>query len=228
MANAQRVIKQFQTGAFRLSYPALLEAVDARLNKVGIPTAKDLKFGCTMLFPKSATVAKLKAEKHPAAQFMSDDNCAGLYQTICQVARGNFGPEVDLTSLRLAKLRDGDKPRPQKGTIDENAVGYIWARATSKEKPTLLRQDKTVITDATELYAGCWVRAVLTVAPFTAPEHGVTLYLAGIQKLADDQRFSSRVRCEDEFDAVASEGTFMGTSPAAPAAHAVAKNPWEV
>jgi hypothetical protein len=84
-----------------------------------------------------------------------------------------------------------------------------------------LRQDKTVITDPSELYPGCWVRAVLTIVPFLKPNHGVTVYLAGIQKLADDATFSSRPRVEDEFDAVASE-----TTDAAGAGQ-LTKNPWE-
>lgn len=213
----QQVRKVFQTPAFRLSYPALFEAIDTRMNKTGVPTAKDLKFGCTMLFPKSTTVAALKAARHPASTWMSEDNGAALWQTIQQVARGNFGPERDLTTLKLTKFHDGDKPRPTTGKMDDNAQGYIWVKTTSRDKPTLLRQDKTVIVDPAELYAGCWVRAVLTVAPFTMPEHGVTLYLAGIQKLADDQTFSSRPRVEDEFDAVAAEGQgFMApTTPVA-------------
>lgn len=222
-----QVRKTFQTPAFRLSYPALLEAQDARMIKQGPPTAKDMKFGCTMLFPKKETVIALKAQKHPASTWMSDDNCAALYQTIQQVARGNFGPDVNLSTLKIVKFHDGDAPRQKTGTIDENARGYVWVKATSREKPQLFRQDKTPITDAAELYPGCWVRAVLTVAPFTMPEHGVTLYLAGIQKLADDQTFSSRPRCEDEFDAVAAEGQgFMGATDAAPAS-AAPKQPWE-
>lgn len=222
-----QVRKTFQTPAFRLSYPALLEARETLNSRPGSP---DLKFGCTMLFPKKEVVAQLKAQKHPASTWMADDNCAGLWQTILQVARGNFGPDVDLASLKLTKFRDGDKPKDN-GKMEESAQGMVVVRTTSKEKPTLLRQDKTVITDSAELYAGCWVRAVLTVAPFLKPQHGVTIYLAGIQKLADDQAFSSRPRVEDEFDAVAAEGQgFMGgavdSAPVASVAP-VTKQPWE-
>lgn len=221
----QQVRQTFSTPAFRLSYPALTEAVDARMNKSGAPAAKDMKFGCTMLFPKTATVAALKAAKHPASAWMSEDNCAGLYQAIQAVARGNFGPDRALNTLKIVKFHDGDQPK-QNGKMDPNAAGYVWVKTTSLEKPTLMRQDKTVITDKAELYAGCWVRAILTVAPFTMPEHGVTLYLAGIQKLADDDTFSSRPRCEDEFDAVAGAAPFMAPPPVN-AAPTVAKQPWE-
>ena len=95
----------------------------------------------------------------------------------------------------------------------------------TKDKPKCLRQDKTVITDPNELYPGCWARAVLTIAPFLKPQHGVTIYLAGVQKLADDLTFSSRPRAEDEFDAIAVEGQ------AADGSGVVAqeeKDPWDL
>jgi hypothetical protein len=203
----------------------------AKDSRIGVqttpPTDKDMKYSCVMLFPKAVTVTALKAANHPAAQWMSADNCAGLYQDILAVARGNFGPDVDMAQLKLPLFRDGDKAKAS-GKVDENAKGYVVIKSTSREKPQLFRQDKTIITDPSELYAGCWVRAVLTVAPYTLPQHGVTLYLAGVQKLADDATFSSRPRCEDAFDAVATDATFMGAPAAvAPMAVAAPKNPWE-
>jgi hypothetical protein len=216
--NTKQIRVTYQTPAFRLSYPALFEAVET-LNG-------DKKFMATMLFPKADVAAKFKAEKHPASTWMPADNMKALYQEVVRVARSNFGPDVELGSLKLPKFRDGDKVKDN-GKIDENEKGYIVIRTTSKEKPKCLRQDKTVIgpEGSSELYPGCWVRAVLTIAPFLKPNHGVTVYLAGIQKLADDAAFSSRPRVEDEFDAVAS-------SPSAPAGAAagegaVTKNPWE-
>lgn len=206
----------YQTPAFRLSYPALFEARET-LNG-------DLKFGITMLFPKAETVAHLKSVKHAAATWMPVDSMKAFYQEIIRVARGNFGPEVDLTTLKLTTFRDGDKPKESTGKIDDNEKGYIIVRTTSKDKPKCLRQDKTAITDPSEVYAGCWVRAVLTIAPFLKPQHGVTVYLAGIQKLADDTAFSSRPRVEDEFDAVAESGV---VSTDAPGAGVVGKNPWD-
>ena len=195
--NTKQIRVTYQTPAFRLSYPALFEAVET-LNG-------DKKFMATMLFPKADVAAKLKAEKHPAATWMPADNMKALYQEVVRVARSNFGP-------------------------DEK--GYIVIRTTSKEKPKCLRQDKTVIgpEGASELYPGCWVRAVLTIAPFLKPNHGVTVYLAGIQKLADDTAFSSRPRVEDEFDAVASSSAPAGVAAGAVGAvgeGAVTKNPWE-
>lgn len=212
MTTQKQVRVTYQTPAFRLSYPALFEAVET-LNG-------DMKFNATMLFPKADLAAKLKAGNHAASTWLPIDSMKAFYQEVVRVARANFGPEVDLSTLKLPKFRDGDKAKDN-GKIDDNEKGYIVIRTTSKEKPKCLRQDKTVITDPAELYPGCWARAILTIAPFSKPNHGVTVYLAGVQKLADDTTFSSRPRVEDEFDAVASESTD------ASGAGTLAKNPWE-
>lgn len=222
----------FLTPAFRLSYPALFVARPTLNDKPGAP---DVKFGCTMLFPKKELALKLKAEKHAAAAWIQDDNCGGLWMKIQKVARANFGPEVDLNSLKLTKFRDGDKPKDN-GKLEESAGGCWVVKTTSKDKPQVYRADKTPITDESEVYAGCWVRAVLTVAPFLKPQRGVTIYLAGIQKLADDVAFSGRPRCEDEFDNVAQDQAGMASgadqfpgavgAPGTSAPSAV-KQPWD-
>lgn len=199
MSNSKQIRSTYITPAFRLSYPALFEAVAVMGNE------SKKRFSITMLFPKKTLADALKAAKHPASTWLPTDNLAGMWAEICKVARGNFGPEVDLKSLKLTKFRDGDKPKETTGKIDENEKGYIIVRSSSETRPDCLRQDKTRISDPSELYPGCWVRAVLTVAPFLKPQRGVTVYLNGVQKLADDTPFSSRPRAEDEFDAVATE-----------------------
>lgn len=198
--NNKQIRVTYITPAFRLSFPALFEPVAV----MGDETKK--KYGATMLFPKKSTVEALKAVNHPAAKYMAADNCAAFYQEMCKVARGNFGPDVDVKSLKITKFRDGDKPRDS-GKLDDNEKGYIVVRTSTgeKNKPQCIDQAKKPITDPSILYPGCWVRAVLTVAPFVKPTRGVTVYLVGVQKLADDTTFSSRPRVEDEFDAVAVE-----------------------
>lgn len=194
----KQVRSTYITQAFRLSYPAIFEPAAV----MGDESKK--KYGLTMLFPKKSVATALQAAKHPASTWMPTDNCAGFWAEVTKIARANFGPEVDLKTLKLTKFRDGDKPKDS-GKISDEEKGYIVVRTSSKDKPDALRQDKTRISDPSELYPGCWVRAVLTVAPFLKPQRGVTVYLNGVQKLADDTPFSSRPRAEDEFDAVATE-----------------------
>ena len=211
----------YQTPAFRLSYPALFTPQPTLNDKPGAP---DVKYSITMNFPKSTTAAALKSAKHPASNWMPTDDLKAFYGEIVKCAKANFGPDVDLNSLKLVKFRNGDAPKTN-GSVDENAKGFVVIRSSSKEMPKCLRQDKTVITmeNAGEIYAGCWARAILTIAPFVKPERGVTVYLAGVQKLADDGAFSSRPRVEDEFDAVAAEGA----SNDAAGAGTQEKMPWD-
>jgi len=206
----KQVRENYITPAFRLSYPSLFEPIAVMGNE-----AKK-KYFATMLFPKKETVAALVAAQNPAAKLMAQDNLADFWARILRVARGNFGPEVDLKSLKLTKFRDGDKPKESTGKTDENEKGYIVLRTSSnaENRPDCIDQSKKRITDQSQLYPGCWCRAVLTIAPFLKPQRGVTIYLVGIQKLADDVTFSSRPRVEDEFDAVGAEGAITPDVPA--------------
>lgn len=218
MAQDKTIKATYHTPAFRLSYPSLFEATpDMNGN---------LKFSITMLFPKKNMVAQMKKANHPAAKYCAEDNCAGFWLEINKVLRANFGPEAKPADFKITAFRDGDQPK-KNGKIDENAKGFIWTKATSnvKNPPKCLRQDKTEIgkIDEGELYAGCWARAILTIAPFVKGDRGITYYLAGVQKLADDQAFSGRPRVEDEFDQVAESVV----SPVASAPAAAPVNPWE-
>lgn len=187
----------YSTNAFRVSYPALYEAKETLT-----PGVK--RYSCVMMFPKEALANQFILNKHAAAPWITTDNLKSFYNEIIKVAKANFGPEA-IPSLKMPAFRDGDQPR-QDGKIVENEKGYIILRASSVDKPKNLRQDKTVITNPNELYPGCWARAIIVIAPFTKASRGVTLYLSGLQKLADDAPFSSRPRVEDEFDAVAMDG----------------------
>lgn len=205
----KRIVKSYQTPAFRVSYPALFTPQAVLGNE-----AKK-KYSLTMLFPKKHVAEALQAALHPVSRYLALDNCAGMYQEITAIARANFGPEVDLPSLKLTKFRDGDKPKTN-GKIEENDKGYIIARTTTGEqsKPQCIRQDRSFILDPNELYPGCWARALVQISPFYQPTRGVTIYLVGVQKLADDTTFSSRPRVEDEFDAVVTDGNQSGPGAA--------------
>lgn len=213
MTQQNKSIKEkYMTAPFRVSYPSVFEPVAAMGNE------NKKIFSLTMLFPKKSIVDGLTIPEAIKA-LIARDNCAAFYSKLTANARANFGPEVDLKSIRLTKFRDGDKPKEQSGKIEENEKGYIVVRTTTdaKFKPQVFRMNKTPMTDPTELYPGCWARAVLEIAPFYKPNRGVTIYLVGVQKLADDVTFSSRPRCEDEFDSVASEEPQTGTGSPAPA-----------
>lgn len=195
MAKGKSVRQTYRTNAFRVSYPELFEA------KAQMGDTAKMRYTLNMLFPKPELVAQIQGTDHAAAKHLATDRMVGFHNALAKVARANFGPEVDLKLLKITQFRDGDLPKAS-GKIEDNEKGYIVIRTSSKDKPQCIDRGAHIITDPGELYPGCWARAVLTIAPFFKPQHGITIYLAGVQKLADDSTFSSRPRIEDEFDAI--------------------------
>lgn len=203
----------YVTTAFRLSYPQLFEAKPDLSNR--------MRYSCSMLFPKAEVVAKMKQTNHPAAGYCAADNCKGFWGEVVKIARANFGEEVDLRTLKLPAFKDGDKPKPTTGKVEETTIGFVVVRATSKDKPSCMDASKVIITDPADIYAGCWVRAVLTIAPFVHSGNGVTVYLAGLQKICDDTAFSGRPRVDDVFDEVQQEA-----APTGAGATTTSEMPW--
>jgi hypothetical protein len=183
-----------------------------------------------MLFPKAKMVKALQAKNHPAGKYMSNDNCRGFYAEVVKIAKANFGPDIDVRTLKMVNFRDGDLAK-KNGKIEDNDKGFIIVKTTSKDAPDCrgVNRDSRILMDDGSLYGGCWVRAVLTIAPFYEPERGVTTYLAGIQKITDDTAFSGRPRVEDVFDDVVEDvGAQASSAPQnPPTATQTPKNPWE-
>lgn len=181
--NAKRTYETVVTPAFRVSFPSLFQPVEYPVG------SGKKKYAVTMYFPKTTDMTAFK-------------------MAIEKVARGNFGADVDLKTLKLPKFRDGDKPT-ETGKIIKEAAGCWVLKASSEEKNgpiKVVRADNPKIECLpADIYSGCWARAVIAVGPFNHPVggRGVTLYLNGVQKIKDDQPFSGRPRVEDVFDAVA-------------------------
>jgi hypothetical protein len=82
---------------------------------------------------------------------------------------------------------------------------YINGKA-GKYRPGLVDQDKQDIVDESEFYPGCWARAVITLYQWAyLGKCGISVNVRNIQKLRDDAPLVSRVKAEDEFDAVSTD-----------------------
>ncbi|MDD4352278.1 MAG: DUF2815 family protein [Candidatus Gracilibacteria bacterium] len=195
MAQSKVIRHIYTTTAFRVSYPDLF------VPKAQMGDTNKMRYTLNMLFPKKAIVEALQNSGHRVSKYLATDELKGFKIAMAKNARANFGPEVNLAALKITKFRDGDLAK-ESGRIDENEKGYIVVRTSSKDKPRCYGPDMVEIIDPTEIYAGCWARAALTISPFFKPQHGVTIYLNHVQKIADDAAFSSRPRAEDAFDAI--------------------------
>ena len=144
------------------------------------------KYSCSFIIPKSdtETVAAIKAAIEQAKQ----DGIA------------KFGGKIP-PNLKLP-LRDGDIDRPD----DPNYADCYFVNANSKEKPGLVDRRRIPITDPLELYSGCYVRASINFFAFnTNGNKGVAAGLGNIQKWAEGEPLTGRVRAEDEFEALDAE-----------------------
>ena len=96
-------------------------------------------------------------------------------------------------------LRDGDIDRPE----DEAYAGCYFLNANSREKPGVVDRKRIPITDPLGVYSGCYVRASINFYPFNVNGNkGVAAGLSNVQFWSDGEPLTSRVRAEDEFDAL--------------------------
>ncbi len=147
----------------------------------------DPKYSLSLIIPKSdtKTIAAIQAAIDEAVQ----NGIAGKWG-------GKRPPNMKLP------LRDGDVDRPD----DEVYQGAYFVNATSLEKPGVVDRKRIPITDPLAVYSGCYVRASVNFYPFNVNgNRGVAAGLGNVQFWSDGEPLTSRVRAEDEFDALDAE-----------------------
>jgi hypothetical protein len=159
---------------FRLSFPNLFE-----------PKADDkgvMKYGCAMLFPKSADLSALKAAASAAGE-------------------KKWGADRTKWPKPLrTPFRDGNE-KEYDGYKD-----HIYVGCSSSTKPGMVDHAVKPITDPSVLYAGCYCRA--TVAAYGYDKNGnkgIAFSLHNVQKLRDGAPFGSKRAAVDDFQAVAAQ-----------------------
>lgn len=168
---------KLRTPPFRLSFPKLLRAESYEDGPA--------KYSCSMLFyPDKMSKAQLKLFK--AMEKAADDAIREKFK----IKKGKKIP----ANFKFP-LRDGD----EKPDLDGYGDGCRFASASSKMKPGIIDLDGVELLDDEEVYAGMWCRATLTVFAYDNIGKGAAFGLYNIQKLADDESFSSRTSAEDDF-----------------------------
>lgn len=162
-----------------ISYPHIFEPTIP-------PMATDPVYSCVLVFPKDSDISEMK-------------------KVVMDVATEKFGAKTQ------SLIRDGKIRMPfRTDGIDEKGYpdGSCFMNVKSKERPGVVSiyagpdGKPTPITDSTQVYSGCKVRAsVRAYAYDVSGNKGVAFALGNIQKLADGQRLDGRKRAEDEFDA---------------------------
>ena len=162
-----------------LMYPAVFEAKFNDLKK------KD-EWTVTMLFDKTTNdMAKLKAG-------------------MVQAAKNEFGVDIDLKSLDLRRIQDGDKPTST-GKDRPAACKGMWVvkAATRLSQPGVVDKALNKILDPSEIYSGVYAHVNVTIKAYKGPQgDGVTFYLNHVQKVKDGEALTGGPKSEDVFEAL--------------------------
>lgn len=94
-------------------------------------------------------------------------------------------------------LRDGDIDRED----DEAYANCFFMNANNKKKPLILDEDKQPVMDESEVYSGCYAKAIVTFYPYNSNgNRGIACSLDGIQKVADGEPLGGAITSADDFD----------------------------
>lgn len=173
------------TPVCRLAFPAIFEKKPDFNGK--------LVYSVVMVFEKSIDLSVLK-------------------KAMIQAARNEFGNDVDLSSLDMKRIKDGDlKDREEfKNSFTVNAK-------TTLKAPGVVDAQCQKIIDPSEIYSGVYANVALTAKGYRGPSgNGVTFYLNHIQKVKDGEPFAGGPSTSDVFEELnieepAMEAESMGT-----------------
>jgi hypothetical protein len=167
---------QITTGKVRFSY---VNVFAPRANNEGVE-----KYSITLLIPKSdtATLAKIKdAQKAAREKWIGSGK--------------KMGADPKTT------LWDGDGVNNSGDAFPVECHGHYVISATSNRKPVIVYADKSPITDETELYSGCYGKAILNFAGYEASGNkGITAFLNGVMKVHDGEPLGGGVVQDSDWD----------------------------
>ncbi len=172
------------TGKVRLSYAHLYEPYSSE-------EGKEKKYSVSLLIRKDdkETLAAINAAVEAAIV----------------EGRAKWGNKLARTALKLP-LNDGDIKRPD----DEDYAGCYYINASSKQRPSVLLQNKVASFDPRDVYSGCYARVSINFFPFAVSgNNGIAAGLGNVQKWNDGEPLGGRVSAEDEFDELPDDGGLL-------------------
>ncbi len=177
------------TGKVRFSFVNIFEPKEN--NNGG-----DAKYSVTLLIPKSDT-ATLNKIKEAMAE-----------------ARENFCKRNGASALPQKPnhtLHDGDGVRDSGDPYGPECKGCYVITVSSKQKPVIVDSFRNPITDAGEVYSGCYGRAAINFYGYNANgKKGISAGLLSIQKLHDGDPFGTVGSADDFADGFKDEDDLLG------------------
>lgn len=167
-----------RTGPVRLSYPFLFQK--AKPYQEG----QEPRFMSTLLFPACADLELFETE-------------------IARVAADKWGSNWQ--RLRVTTpLRNAEEMIDDQGELKPGfEPGSYWFRATSTKKPGVVDRAGETISDAGEIYGGCWALVTLRAYVPNTKEKRVVFGLQNVQKILDDEKLGGGgASAKQEFEAI--------------------------
>lgn len=179
---------KIMTPKFRLNWPYLLKPYTNPRQP-----DKEPQYRCTMLFAK-------------------DEDLSGLKKAVKAAATEAWGPDkTKWPKIKSTPFKDQGSATFQRDdgqhVLREGyEKGAIMIEAKSKQPPGVIDQQKNHILDESEIYSGCYCRAIVVIKAYNFQGNcGITCYLQHIQKMADGDSLSGRTKPEDEFSAISDD-----------------------
>lgn len=167
-----------RTGKVRLSFPHLFEKYE-----------KSGKYQAHFMIPKS------------------DKKCIDLLEKCIEEAK-SYGKATKWGNTIPKKLKISIKDGDEDADEYPEQAGHMIVTAKTSYKPDVYDKDGSEAFDAEDLYAGCYVQAIIEAYPYDSDgSKGVAFALLGVKKIAEGERFGgggSSVS-SDDFDAADEE-----------------------
>jgi hypothetical protein len=137
--------------------------------------------------------------------FPKGTDLSAITKAITDAAIEKWGADKSKWPKNLRNPVRKNEEREKDGKLpDGYEEGGHFMNVRSKQKPGLVDANRQAIIDETAFYAGCWARAQINPYTYEAKGNkGVSFGLQNVQKMADGEPLSGRMRAEDAFEPVA-------------------------
>ena len=189
----------WQTPVARLAFPALFKPKQRDV-------AKRPDYSATLLFEKATFLDKVEHEV--AVELLKEKAKVTFGDTIPLPLREEIKrqySDIGTETGQIRVFRDGDyKLQPESGELYEGFAGHIYMTARTSIAPSIRDEHgNPLVGGEADLYAGCFVRAILipwaNVPKQKGHKYSVKFILSAIQKVADGERLGGKFADYSEF-----------------------------
>lgn len=174
------------------------------MNSTQITTGR-VRFSYVNVFtPKAASDGA--AEKYSVTLIIpkTDAHTLNKIKAAIEAAKASYltrFPGKKLPASLKSTLHDGDGEKPNGGEYGPECKGSYVISCSSNNKPVIVNADKTPLTEPSELYSGCYGRAVLNFYVYdTNGNKGISAGLNGVMKLSDGEPLAGGIVTDSDWD----------------------------